>query len=106
MEEVDSRDDQASTPGGSELAQESIDIDIRTISKRACPITVEPMLFVNVVGLGALAVTVQSFIISTVCSRRNEGSNASHVDCDNLSAYTEEGISLGFQLPCSKRIRC
>ncbi len=106
MGETAYTEDQLLNRESGEPPQESIDIDIRTISKRACPITVEPMLFVNVVGLGALAVTVQSFIISTVCSRRNEGSNASHVDCDNLSAYTEEGISLGFQLPCSKRIRC
>ena len=55
-------------------------------------ITVEPMLCLSVIGLGALEVTLQSFFVNSICLDRNMKLNASvSINCDNLTAYKDEG---------------
>jgi hypothetical protein len=58
-------------------------------------VTVEPMLFFALFGIGAMVVTVQSFIITLICMRKNEEANGSFVDsCDNLTEYKDKGLGI------------
>ena len=55
-------------------------------------LTVEPMLCLSVIGLGALTVTLQSFVVNSICLDRNKKLYASdRINCDNLTAYKDEG---------------
>ena len=57
-------------------------------------LTVEPMLVLNVIAIGAMMVTIKSFTVDSLCLERNTGLNGTFVDCENLTAYKDDGKHL------------
>jgi hypothetical protein len=52
-------------------------------------VTIEPMLFLQMVAMSSTAINVQSFYIERLC--RETYANDSSITCDNLTAFKAQG---------------